>query len=407
MILYDNDNNLIGISRDTLNFLGYEDMEEFKTYASDVADLFVAKSGYVYKFNNFSWIDYVLHSGAANKCAIIKLKNGKEVETEVVIREILLLNSSKEFFYSVELKSLIHKIQASTEDVQSLLIPEDKLKEEIFTSPKIDEPSQNLSIPKEEAFSIEEEQIKEPEEENKEDILPEFLAEEQTQEDTSLSLLLGEEPKEELPQQIDEDKEDVVSFGIKDENILEPQSSFAKKEEGFTVDINESKEEFKDGFVAEEKDEYIFFGNTTDEDTGFEVKSEEENPEEDFLKAHALPKKEKQEELEPLETKPGKEYSFQKSVEFLGISEDVVKGYAKECLIYADELDEKLADYVKSKDAKNICQIVIQLKSLTGILCMEDLYESLSLLYERCEDEGEKLYDEYKEKLENIKRIEI
>lgn len=93
VILYDENNNLLGISSDTIRFLGYDDMDDFKTYANDVADLFVKKSGYIYKFDNFSWIDYVLHSGAAKKSAFIKLKSGKEVEVNVSIKEILLPNS--------------------------------------------------------------------------------------------------------------------------------------------------------------------------------------------------------------------------------------------------------------------------------------------------------------------------
>ena len=69
-------------------FLGYEDIDEFKTYNNDVADLFVNKLGYVYKFQNFSWIDYILYSGAPSKNAIVKKKKCKEVEVGVSVQEI-------------------------------------------------------------------------------------------------------------------------------------------------------------------------------------------------------------------------------------------------------------------------------------------------------------------------------
>ena len=105
MILYDKKCNLLGMSRDVLGFLGYEDIDEFKTYANDVADLFVNKSGYVYKFQNFSWIDYILHSGAPNKNAIIKLKNGKEIESKISIEEVMLLSpiGENEVLYKIDI----------------------------------------------------------------------------------------------------------------------------------------------------------------------------------------------------------------------------------------------------------------------------------------------------------------
>ncbi|MBE0494937.1 MAG: hypothetical protein IBX45_00860 [Campylobacterales bacterium] len=108
MILYDKECNLIGIAKDVLVFLGYEDMEEFKTYNNDVADLFVNKLGYVYKFQNFSWIDYVLYSGAPNKNAIIKKKNGKEIEVHVSIREILPFGplETHQMLYGISLQTL-------------------------------------------------------------------------------------------------------------------------------------------------------------------------------------------------------------------------------------------------------------------------------------------------------------
>ncbi len=52
----------LGMGNQELNLLGYEDMEEFRNYHNDVADLFTNKPGFIFKFKNFSWIDYALHS---------------------------------------------------------------------------------------------------------------------------------------------------------------------------------------------------------------------------------------------------------------------------------------------------------------------------------------------------------
>lgn len=59
MILYDKECHLLGISKSILDFLGYEDIEEFKTYTNDVADLFQNRPGYIHRFKNFSWINYI------------------------------------------------------------------------------------------------------------------------------------------------------------------------------------------------------------------------------------------------------------------------------------------------------------------------------------------------------------
>jgi len=90
LILYDKSGVFLGMGNQELYLLGYEDMEEFKNYHNDFADLFVNKPGYIFKFQNFSWIDYTLHSGTPNRKVLIKTKSGKEVETSLNINEIFL-----------------------------------------------------------------------------------------------------------------------------------------------------------------------------------------------------------------------------------------------------------------------------------------------------------------------------
>ena len=105
MILYDKSGLFLGMGNQELCLLGYEDMEEFRNYHNDFADLLVNKPGYIFKFKNFSWIDYALHSGTPNKRVLIKTKNGKEIETALNIHEIYLqkeLNGSQ-LLFSVEL----------------------------------------------------------------------------------------------------------------------------------------------------------------------------------------------------------------------------------------------------------------------------------------------------------------
>lgn len=87
MILYNKSGEFLGISREELSFLGYEDLEDFKSTNDDVADLFVNRPGYIFKFKNFSWIDYALHSGAPKKALFYNLK------LEMKLKPILKLKS--------------------------------------------------------------------------------------------------------------------------------------------------------------------------------------------------------------------------------------------------------------------------------------------------------------------------
>jgi len=123
MILYKKSGEFLGIGKEELSFLGYEDLEEFKSTYDDVADLFVNRPGYIFKFKNFSWIDYALHSGAPKKSVILKLKTGNEVETAIKIKELFLNNpkEDEDIYYCVEFSnSMLQSNSMQTESfVQS------------------------------------------------------------------------------------------------------------------------------------------------------------------------------------------------------------------------------------------------------------------------------------------------
>ena len=93
MILYDQDFNFIGMSAENLTFLGYEDIDEFTSMHNDFADLFVKREGLIHKFENFSWIHFVLYSGTPNKKAYVRHKNGTEMPVDVTIKEVILTHA--------------------------------------------------------------------------------------------------------------------------------------------------------------------------------------------------------------------------------------------------------------------------------------------------------------------------
>ena len=107
MILYDDKHNFLGMSSQSLSFLGYEDIEDFISINNDFANLFVNKEGYIYNYDSFNWIDFILYSGSANKSALLTLKNGKETKVQLSITEVFLTNEINEIkkLYSVKLIS--------------------------------------------------------------------------------------------------------------------------------------------------------------------------------------------------------------------------------------------------------------------------------------------------------------
>jgi len=105
LVLYDKKSNFLGIGQNELSMLGFEDIEEFKSYHDDFADLFINHPGYISKFKNFSWIDYALHSGVPNKNVVLRHKNGTEIEATLNIMEVFLLNPINEenSIYDIEI----------------------------------------------------------------------------------------------------------------------------------------------------------------------------------------------------------------------------------------------------------------------------------------------------------------
>ncbi len=105
MILYDQNYNFIGVSNETVSFLGYESIQDFMAQHNDFSELLVQKEGYIYNFQNFSWLDYILYSGAPNKEAIVKLKSGEEVEIKITVKEVFLTRELEGVtkFYGVRL----------------------------------------------------------------------------------------------------------------------------------------------------------------------------------------------------------------------------------------------------------------------------------------------------------------
>lgn len=269
MILYSKSGDFLGIGKDELSFLGYEDLDEFKSVHSDLADLFINKPGYIFKFKNFSWIDYALHSGAPKKSVIIKLKTGNEVEVAIKIKELFLYNpkENEELYYSIEFANTLSQNNSMQSDSSFIQATPQKTTEvntdEISPTEEI---IQEEETPSNKTISLEEDFV---EEENKDleiDFNEEKIEEATPKLKIDTSVFEKEEDKEPTVNINDTFTEDYESEEIpklkidipSEENIFEPvidiSSDYEEREEE-VVDFNPPV----NMAIEEEKEEDIDF----------------------------------------------------------------------------------------------------------------------------------------------------
>ncbi len=105
MLIYNHDKQMIGVDEETLRQIGYSSMTAFLKEHSDVADLFVKKPGYVHKFQNFSWIDFVRHADAEETKAIIA-NGSKHFSCLLSIAPFFLSDAPEQEGFAVTFKHL-------------------------------------------------------------------------------------------------------------------------------------------------------------------------------------------------------------------------------------------------------------------------------------------------------------
>ena len=105
MLIYNHNKELVGIDDETLHHLGYKTLAGFFEDYSDVAQLFVKKPGYIHNFQNFPWIDFVLHAEAEDTKAIIQNEK-KHFSCTISITPIYLNDAPDQEGYVVHLKQI-------------------------------------------------------------------------------------------------------------------------------------------------------------------------------------------------------------------------------------------------------------------------------------------------------------
>ena len=111
MILYSADKKFMGMDQDDLQQLGYKSLPEFIKDYQDFADTFIDYPGYIYNYEDFSWIDYILNSNDSDFQAMV-YSNSNGFACDLEISPYYLVSSAQNHGYAVNL----HRIRALSKE---------------------------------------------------------------------------------------------------------------------------------------------------------------------------------------------------------------------------------------------------------------------------------------------------
>ncbi|WP_457596837.1 Hpt domain-containing protein [Hydrogenimonas sp.] len=109
MLIYRNDGTLYSVSKKALKLAGYSDMAQFLDDHDDYSELFVKKPGYIYNFENFSWLSFLRNANPEQKRVLIATRDNATYEAELELETFYPVEFGEhtpEFFYQVEFKNL-------------------------------------------------------------------------------------------------------------------------------------------------------------------------------------------------------------------------------------------------------------------------------------------------------------
>jgi len=101
LIFYDEYGAIVGVDSESIELFGYKNIKEFKKEVNDISDFFIKEDGYIYKFEHYSWLDFINYSEEPVNKVLIAQKNGNLIEAEISANEIFLMiniNNSKIIF---------------------------------------------------------------------------------------------------------------------------------------------------------------------------------------------------------------------------------------------------------------------------------------------------------------------
>ncbi len=391
MLIYRNDGKLFCISKKALKLAGYHDIEHFNDEHNDYSELFVKRPGYIYNFENFSWLSFLRNATEVQKRVLISTKDSAVYECELAMETIYPVEfdeSTPEFFYQIEFKNLkLADGSAMAEDFEESMPQEPPFAKSMTETSFIEESTAELSVPLESPTIEEEKESFFEKVEERGDFEPNIAFED--------SSAVSKPKEEERPL-------DLVDFEFdspekKSEENQEETPLFSSAE--FSFENEESPQTPEIGLKIEDepitsKEPPIF--ETWEISESAAEKTPEEKPSEAALAA-ATETEEKSSIQIP---------DIGKVSATLGLPETMVKAFIKEFATTYLEDRMEVEAALESKNIHVVKKEALKLKGIAANLRMDTLTEALEKILAAKEgEELKKVWDEidsYMQKLASL-----
>ena len=367
MILYDENYKFLGASKSELNRFGFEDIVEFKSFHKDFAELFVKDDNYIYNFDNFSWIDFILYGGANKDNAIVKNKKDEYKKVKIKITPIELINSfcECEKLYKIKLEDLgevskdeKEKLTKSNIDVNTMLKDSSK---ELKKDNENNDLDINLSF-------MNDKDVKVDDKATISSISLDFLKNKQPKVEQSKTPLVKKE-EDKLEKDVNEnDKDIVLNFFNSDVENSKPSTTIQKEEESkvkdkkskFNLNFLSKKEDKKEDKSVENKEQKTEVKDKPKQDLNLNfLKTEDESKKEDetpnsnqapSLNLNFLKTEDKNEPKEPIQSQQSEEVKPDINLNFLKTEDKSVENKEQKTEVKDKPKQDLNLNFLKTED---------------------------------------------------------
>lgn len=334
MLIYNHEKEFIGIDKESLSLLGYDNFQALMKEHRDVAEMFVKKPGYIHNFTNFPWIDFVLHAESEEAKVIIAGKT-KAFSATIEITTMFFSDAPEEEAFIIRLKN-IHSYQLDASERPEPTPEPFTPNAQEFNAPAHEAPKPSTPVaPVEPVPEIEE---------------PEPMVFEHQ------DMFIDEEPEPAAPSFDTPDPDDDMEIFFQDE---EPEP---------VVERIEANPEIP-------KPEASIFANIEEDDDNAAP-----------MLGSYLSEKDK-EYLANLEFSEDYVYNPQIAADELGLPVDLIEEFIGDFINQAHEFKDQLFTAVKEEDFDNIKILSHKLKGVAANLRIEDSFEVLRTINETSDAE--------------------
>ena len=126
MLIYRNDGKLHCVSKKALKLAGYSDISQFLHEHNDYSELFIKKPGYIYNFENFSWLSFLKNAKTEQKKVLIATSDKATYECELSLEILFPVDFDKEtseYYYQIEFNNM-RLLAGSGDTVTTIEIPD-------------------------------------------------------------------------------------------------------------------------------------------------------------------------------------------------------------------------------------------------------------------------------------------